>query len=156
MQGPALSAADPTYLNEKRCINLWDTLPNHRHAMAFSVRNLLLTLSTQKRFIPGTFWYFFSSLFSPANTGNIVCFTVSCWKFISLVILILKYTDIERFLSLSFDQEDGSAWRGTPSHAAGEASLQCPLPPAALGKPWGRGMKLGTSFALGELLFSTS
>lgn len=58
--GPALSAADPTYLNEKRCINLWDTLPNHRHAMAFSVRNPLLTLSTQKRFIPGTF-----AIFSP-------------------------------------------------------------------------------------------
>lgn len=43
-----------------------------------------------------------------------------------------------------------------PACAAGQASLQCPLPPAALGKPRGRGMKLGTSFALGELPFSTS
>lgn len=33
MQGPALSAGDPTSLNEKRYINLWDTLPNHWHAM---------------------------------------------------------------------------------------------------------------------------
>lgn len=72
------------------------------------------------------------------------------------MIVILKYTDIERFPSLSFDQEDGSAWKGTPSCAAGEASLQGPLPPAALGKPQGMGMKRGTSFALGELPFSTS
>ena len=68
--GPALSARDPTHLNEKRYINLWDALPNHLHATGSYVifckvgfvRSPLFILSRQKRFIPGTL-IFSSSLF---------------------------------------------------------------------------------------------
>lgn len=69
-RGPALSAWDPTHLNEKRYINLWDGLPNDLHAKGSYVilckvgfvRNPLFILSGQKRFILGTL-IFFSSPF---------------------------------------------------------------------------------------------
>lgn len=70
--GPALRAWDPTHLNEKRSINLWDGFPNHQHAMGSYVilykvcfvRNPLFILSRQKSFILWTLIFFFLLYFT--------------------------------------------------------------------------------------------
>lgn len=136
------------------------TFPNHRHAMGshgiFCKKPSFSPFSHRRDSYQGPSLFFLLSF--PT------CQYRECCMLHSKLLKIhqLSDTDPEIYRYWTFSQSYHLIRRMDlpekehPACAAGEASLQCPLPPAALGKPWGRGMKLGTSFALGELPFSTS